>query len=211
MGGCRIFFCMVLIMVYGKKKFGKRKRRAYSRKRKSFKRAARPEVKYGMSVLPYSTASTLAGTVTSIAQIAQGVTIQTRVGLADTIVSVSGYIGINSAAVTQEFIRVIMFKWYDKTAPTVGDILLTAATNSVLNPTSRRLYKIIMDRSTSVSATGTDFSAKQWKVAKRCNVKQHYNGTLGNSIVSGDVYFLVMSTNVNVQYGYNLKISFVDV
>jgi len=183
-----------------------------------------PELKT-VDVTSGPSAFSTSGAVLLLNGVATGTDYNTRVGRKVLMKSMNFKLStyINSACGTGETIRVMII--YDTqangAAPTVANILQTAAWDAPMNLDNRDRFKVLYDKFKSVGAynftagaiTTGDFFSPLFKVYKKINLDVNFSGTGATigSIATGSVYLLTISMNGSgVGYYINSRIRFVD-
>lgn len=193
--------------------------------------ASTREVKYYTSAISGNTTTT--GTITSLLDIAQGDSADTRDGNQITLRSIrflgSLSNGDPSTLLTgnpSAIYRVILFQ--DKqqvsdTPPAVNDVLFSPDYASVYNyPNVVKRFKILYDRSFVINAPGIhdtgitpatayitcQKSWSHWLFPTMKNIK--YNGTLGSDLQKGGVYMLMLGTSTDPSFIINYQVAYND-
>lgn len=118
-----------------------------------------------------------------------------------------GYIKSGAGITATNVTRVIVFKWFDKTAPADGDILqqdlagsTEADVNAPYNIIKRDRFKVLYDIVVRTSANGLDGDLRNFRYSKKLNGKVKYSGDQGTNIEKGQIYLCTFSTG-NVTLG----------
>lgn len=208
---------------YRPRKYGKPRRRYYSRPSKSFSKKVNKVVMKSSEKKYWDVATTtsvdLSGSITDLTAIPQGDTDQTRDGDQLQIRSIKGKAQIQVADTTQ-IVRFIIFQWYMDTnvvgtAPTVGQILQSVGTGygpmSGYNHDGRYNYRVLYDRTCFLDTTDKVQCGLQWFINKGLRRKIQFHG--GATGGKNKIYLLLLSdsgaaTHPAVIY-YN-RVSFSD-
>lgn len=164
-------------------------------------------------------ASVVAGLVDAITPVAQGIAVNQRIGDSIKMKGVSIELGVNNTAATSEFFRAIVFRWKGSASPVAADILqpgLGGAVPDVFSPYSTLNLKsgnlkVFADQRVSLTASLGDGCNQTIRIRKALgNTRATWSGPLAANVNNGQVYMFLISTNVNVQYGYTSNVIYVD-
>lgn len=126
------------------------------------------------------------GTIVELTAISQGDTEVQREGIQVNLQSIKLDLQLNYAD-TFNKLRVIMFKWFDNTNPSIGDLLNGSGfTNFIQAPynwvTGRSKYKVLMD----VKTLTTSVDKPVAYIRRRINLRNSKLRFLGSSATSGE-------------------------
>lgn len=196
-----------------------RKDAQQDREIRRLKRRCSPEKKFFTQQVVQG--GTLAGAVQAINAMPQGAGNALRLGLKCKDVSLwFKYMVQNAGSGAQQLCRVILFKWFEAQAPTIGDIILNTSgganpdVHSANNLATASKHKIIYDRmfvfgrDVAGVVTASDQVIYTATVRKRLRGTQQYSDNAAADDESGVVYLAYISSNAlvnligTVQYQY---------
>lgn len=158
------------------------------------------------------------GVITPLTHIPQGDTVSTRDGdsVRAKMLSIKGNMLGSSGGLALQPITIIVFQWFDSSAPAVGDILGPGAPNPIspLNRTRTDKFKVLMRKQWVLSnMPANPDNIKQYSQAIKLNTHVKWNATGAANVESGHFYVLEISdatTTVCPQTRFIARVSYID-
>jgi len=160
-----------------------------------------------------SSAYAVAGTISQVSNIPQGIAVGNRVGDKAYIQKLSLFAYHVPAANTSSAIRFILFRWLENTVPAVSDVLDPGGSGTIepsshLSFVNRDIIKVLHDDFITLYATGSPSVL----TVRRENINVSSLVTFNTAAVTGvgNVYVLFIGTNVTVSCDSAIRVFFHD-